>query len=52
MSHSEERMEADLLIIRNHLWKIGEDVEAALYNARKTLILKDSELAFKTVLCD
>jgi phosphate transport system protein len=52
MSHSEERMEADLLIIRNHLWKIGEDVEAALYNARRTLILKDSDLAFKTVLGD
>jgi len=52
MSHFEERMEADLLIIRNHLWKIGEDVEAALYSAKKVLILKDSDLAYKTVLGD
>jgi len=52
MSHFEERMEADLLIIRNHLWKIGEDVEAALHSAKRVLILKDSELAYKTVLGD
>lgn len=52
MSHFEERMEADLQYIRNWLWKIGEDVEAALFNAKKTLILQDSELAYATVLGD
>lgn len=52
MSHFEERMEADLKIIRNHLWKLGEDVETALNNAKKTMILRDSELAFNTVMRD
>lgn len=52
MSHFEERMEADLLTIRNQLWKIGEDVDTALRNAKKTLILRDSELAYKTVMGD
>ncbi|MFC1776034.1 phosphate uptake regulator PhoU [Pseudomonadota bacterium] len=52
MSHFEERMEADLKIIRDMVWKIGEDVEAALHNARKVLVLRDSELAYKTVLND
>lgn len=52
MSHLEERMEADLNYIRDWLWKIGEDVENALRNAKKTLILRDSELAYKIVLGD
>jgi len=52
MSHYEERMETDLQYIRDWLWKIGEDVEAALFNAKKTLILRDSELAYATVLAD
>ena len=52
MSHFEERMEADLKYIRNWLWKVGEDVEQALFNAKKTLILRDSELAYATVLGD
>ena len=52
MSHFEQRMEADLLNIRNQLWKIGEDVDAALHNAKKTLILRDSELAYQTVMGD
>ncbi len=52
MSHFEERMEADLKIIRDKVWKIGEDVEAALHNAKKVLILRDSELAYKTILDD
>jgi len=52
MSHFEERMEADLNIIRNRLWKIGEDVEVALHSAKKIMILRDSELAYKTVLGD
>ena len=52
MSHFEERMEADLNVIRNRLWKIGEDVEAALHSAKKIMILRDSELAYKTVLGD
>lgn len=52
MSHYEERMDADLRYIRDWLWKIGENVEAALHNAKKTLILRDSELAYTTVLGD
>ena len=52
MSHFEERMEADLQIIRDALWKIGEDVEAALYSAKKTVILRDTELAYQTVMGD
>ena len=52
MSHFEERMEADLQIIRGRLWKIGEDVDAALHSAKKVMILQDSELAYQTVLGD
>lgn len=52
MSHFEERMETDLKFIRDWLWKIGEDVETALHNAKKTLILRDAELAYDTVLGD
>lgn len=52
MSHFEERMEADLKIIRNKLWKIGEDVQIALHSAKKVLILQDKDLAYATVLND
>jgi len=52
MSHFEERMEADLKVIRDSLWQIGEDVETALHNAKKVLILRDSELAYATILAD
>lgn len=52
MSHFEERMAADLKIIRDRLWKIGEDVDTALRSAKKTIILRDSELAYQTVLGD
>jgi len=52
MSHLEERMEADLNYIRNWLWSIGEDVENALRNAKKTLILRDSETAYNIILGD
>ena len=52
MSHFEERMQADLQVIRDLVWQIGEDVEIALYNAKKALILRDSKLAYATVLGD
>lgn len=52
MTHLEERMEADLNQIRDWLWKIGEDVEAALQAAKKTLILRDTRLAYEVVLGD
>lgn len=52
MSHFEERMEADLKVIRDKLWNLGEDVEIALHNAKKVLILRDSELAYATILAD
>ena len=52
MSHLEERMETDLNYIRDWLWKIGDDVENALRNAKKTLILRDAEMAYDTILGD
>ena len=52
MSHYEERMESDLRIIRTRVWNLGEDVERALHNAKKVMILRDSELAYATVLDD
>ena len=52
MTHLEERMESDLKRIRDWLWKIGEDVEKALRNAKKILVLRDEKLAFDTVLGD
>ena len=52
MSHLEERMEADLNYIRDWLWKVGEDVEAALRNAKTTLLLRDSEMAYDIILGD
>jgi phosphate transport system protein len=52
MTHLEERMEADLVQIRDWLWKIGEDVEKALKNAKKTLVLRDEKMAYDTVIGD
>ncbi len=52
MTHLEQRMEVDLNQIREWVWKIGEDVEVALLNAKKTLVLRDSDLAYSTVLGD
>jgi len=52
MSHLEERMEADLNYIRDWLWNIGEDVEDALRNAKKTLILRDTDMAYDVILGD
>lgn len=52
MTHLEERMEADLKQIRDWLWKVGEDVEKALHNAKKILVLRDEKLAFDTVIDD
>ena len=52
MSHLEERMEADLNAIRDWVWKIGDDVENALHEAKKTLVLRDKELAYRIILGD
>jgi phosphate transport system protein len=52
MSHLEQRMETDLHRIRDWFWQLGEDVEKALRNAKKTLVLRDEELAYATVLGD
>lgn len=52
MSHLEERMEADLNYIRDWMWNMGEDVENALRNAKRTLVLRDSELAYEVILGD
>jgi phosphate transport system protein len=52
MSHLEERMETDLNYIRNWLWRVGDEVEEALRNAKKTLVLRDPDLAYKVILGD
>jgi phosphate transport system protein len=52
MSHLEERMENDLNYIRDWVWKIGEDVENALRDAKKVLLLRDPELAYEIILGD
>lgn len=52
MSHLEERMETDLNYIRDWVWNIGEDVENALRDAKKTLILRDPEMAYNIILGD
>lgn len=52
MSHLEERMESDLNYVRDRLWKLGEEVEAALRNAKKVLVLRDPEMAYDVILGD
>ena len=52
MSHLEERMESDLNYIRDWVWKLGEEVEEALRNAKKVLVLRDPEMAYDIVLGD
>ncbi|MBT8038982.1 MAG: hypothetical protein HKO85_10525 [Xanthomonadales bacterium] len=52
MSHLEERMENDLNAIRDWVWNIGDDVENALRQAKKTLVLRDPELAYEIILGD
>ena len=52
MSHLEERMETDLNYIRDWVWNIGEDVEEALRDAKKLLVLKDPEKAYEIILGD
>ena len=52
MSHFEARMETDLHHIQDWLWTLGSDVEVALQNAKKVVILRDPELAYKTILDD
>lgn len=52
MSHLEERMEADLNAIRDWVWKIGDDVENALRQAKRTLVLRDPDLAYEIILGD
>lgn len=45
-------METDLNHIREWLWKIGEDVENALRNSKKLLVLRDAEMAYDIILGD
>ena len=52
MSHLEERMENDLNYIRDWVWKIGDDVEQALRDSKRLLVLKDPEKAYEVVLGD
>lgn len=52
MSHFEERLEADLVAIRDFVWKMGGEVESALRHAKQSLLSRDAELAYATVLGD
>ena len=52
MTHLVERMEADLNAIRDWVWKIGQDVENALRQAKRTLVVRDPELAYDIILGD
>jgi len=52
MSHLEERMETDLNYIRDRLWKLGENVEDALRMAKRTLLIRDRDLAYDIILAD
>jgi len=52
MSHFEERLEADLIAIRQWVWDMGEHVEKALLDSKKALLNRDEELAYQTVLGD
>ena len=52
MSHLEERMETDLNYIRDWLWKLGDDVENALRQAKKMLLLRDADQAYDIILGD
>lgn len=52
MSHFEERLEQDLNHIRDRVWQMGEAVEHALRNSKKALLVRDSKLAYATVLGD
>jgi phosphate transport system protein len=45
-------METDLNYIRDWLWRLGEEVEHALRNAKKVLMLRDSTMAYDIILGD
>ena len=52
MSHFEERLQHDLEQIRDRVWRMGDDVEHALRDAKQALLTRDSKLAYATVLGD
>ncbi len=52
MSHLEERLEHDLTEIRDHIAKMGAEVEKSLDRAFRALEKNDDKLAFKTILSD
>lgn len=52
MSRLEERLQADLSSIREFVWNLGEQVERAVGNAKRVLLLSDEVLAYDTVLGD
>ncbi|TNF89425.1 MAG: phosphate signaling complex protein PhoU [Gammaproteobacteria bacterium] len=52
MSHLEERLEHDLNEIRDHIAKMGAEVEQSLDGAFRALQKHDDKLAFKTILSD
>ncbi len=52
MTHLEERLEHDLNEIRDHIARMGTDVEQALGSAFHALEHNDDKEAFKTILSD
>jgi len=52
MSHYEERLEKDLIRIREHLTALGNQVEAAVKNAVHALLTGNAKLAYATILDD
>ena len=52
MTHLEERLEHDLNEIRDHIAKMGANVEQSLGNAFQALENNNDKLAFKTILSD
>ena len=52
MSHLEERLEHDLNEIREHIAKLGKEVEQEFENALRALETSSDKLAFRTILSD
>jgi len=52
MSYHKQRLEHDSEIIRTQVTQLGRVVEAALRNAVKSLLTRDIELAYRTIIGD
>ncbi len=52
MTHYEERLERDLMVLREHIADMAAQVEAAVKNAMHALLTGNTKLAAATVLAD